>query len=311
MERVAVLNNVHSVGFRAMARMLRDLGFRSYAAGMSFQKAVVSHTGGRSWGERCDGVMETHRTPPDALFVDAYPYTEARFRRAGMPNPLLVFWIEPRGPEALAGWRPGAGTAVLAQCRRVGKALEETDIPSDFFWAPYPDALDRSPRESFGDEVAMVIHNATGWVGKVLPALREQKDFPLALYGAGPPSWAERLPHDEVVRRVRRARCLLHPKPFDTPGYALLEAALQGVPPILTATFIRKTGTEDVWIDGETCLILRDTTYPEIRRAVARLGSPHENRRIGENARTRIEKLSDWSENRPRLQRLLGRIGAL
>lgn len=308
--RVAVINNLHAVGARAIAGMLVDLGFRCYAAGRSFQKAVMAHTGGQLWGPTCAGTMELGHMPKNALFVDAYPHTEQRFRRAGIPNPLLIFWIEPRGPEAIKSWRPGGSTGVLAQCPRVGAALEGTAIPSSFFWAPYPDPLKRNPREGFGPEVVMVLHNAANWVGKSLNALK-QAEFPFALYGKANGAWGQKIAHDELIRRIRHARCLLHTKSFDTPGYALLEAALQGVPPILTPTFLRKTGTEDVWEDGETCVLLKDTTYPSIRDAVVRLGDTERNLAIGRNAQERLEKLSDWTVNRSKLEALLSKIGAM
>jgi hypothetical protein len=179
--------------------------------------------------------------------------------------------------------------------------------PNDYFWPPYYDALDKTPREEFGEHLVTVVENAAGWsnVG-VLQELRDHPRTKLELYGGGPPDWARKIPQKELFSRIRNSLAMYHLKPFDTPGLAVMEAALQGVPLILPHDWLRCTETE-FFVDGASCVVV-ETKTDKVVEVAERLRDPAFNRKIGLEGHAQIVREIDWGRNRARMGALVEAI---
>jgi glycosyltransferase involved in cell wall biosynthesis len=114
----------------------------------------------------------------------------------------------------------------------------------------------------------------------------------------------------QVVSALTRALCLVHVKSRDCPGIALYEALFTGCPVILTDVFLQRTLYTDLYEDGETCLVVKDSPLSpiderkkilidQIAVCIDRLKDPKENVRIGSNGRRRLVQLM-WQSNRPK-----------
>lgn len=303
---VAVINEVHKVAIKIQAWMLNDLGYDVYSAGWSFQQHVpLYHASGQSIPE-IKGVLEIGQTPNDALFLDTHPESEGRLRAAGFTAPILFVWQMPVGPDWVReNFHPRGRVGSLAWSAAVGRVLREMNrCPHDYFWPPYYGNLDRTPREGFDPFLMTVVENAAGWSNvPVLESLRDDPETRLELYGGGPPPWSQKIPQPQLFARMRRCLAMYHLKPFDTPGLAVMEAALQGIPVIFPPDWIRCTETE-FFKDGENCLVV-PTDRAAVVEATRRLKDPAENRRIGMAGRATMLEAIDWGKNRPRLERLI------
>lgn len=310
-ERVAVLNDTHSVAYRIMAFMLRDLGFTVYSAGPSFRNLTEFYKGPRNDPKTYAGVMEFKDMPQDALFVDHYPGCAPRLRAVGWKGPILLYWGLPVGPNWIEpNFHPGPRVGVYSQCPRIARCLREINrCPVEFFWPPYVDPIDRSPRTAFDPFVITVIQNTCGWMEEsLLAGLRDDPEIRLEIYGGGTPSWARRMPHDDLLARMRRARCLFHPKFFDAPGRALMEAVLQGVPVVLPEVFLRKTEMTDIYEDGKSCLVVPSTVLQDVVSTLRSLSDREHNLSIGNEAQRRLAKASDYGVNKLAFASLIDRI---
>ena len=312
MGKIAVINDIHRVGVTLEAWMLDDLGFQVYLAGPSFRPLLPVHHLRPSCDPPIAGIMEVHKMPPDALFVDTHPLAEKGLRSHGLKNPVLLMWMMPVGPEWVReNFKPGRNVGSLAFSTSVGREIAQMSVcPNDHFWPPYPEALGQPGRGAPGDFLLTVVENAAGWsnVG-VLDLLRKDSRTKLELYGGGPPDWSLKIPKHELWKRMRESLAMYHLKPFDTPGLAVMEAALQGVPIIFPPDWIRTTQAGDVFQDGASCLVV--PTEPErVFLAVARLRDPAWNAAIGAEGKRRLMAASDWEKNRPRLVRLVEGIYA-
>jgi hypothetical protein len=311
MSRVAVLNDTHSVAYRIMAFMLKTLDFTVYSAGYSFRAVTEVYKAPRQDSDTYSGIMEFPDIPKDALFVDHYPGCASRMRSAGWNGPVLLYWGLPVGPDWIVpNFNPPLGVGVYSQCPRIARCLLELNrCPSTFFWPPYTDPLDRALREGFEPYTMTVVQRATAWVpALLLEQLRDDPMVQLEVYGGGPPVWSVRMSHNELTARLRRAQCLFHPKSFDAPGRALMEAVLQGVPVVLPQVFLRKTEMTDVFKDGVSCVIIKDTNFETARDAIRSLARRDLNLRIGNEAQCRMRKTSDWKANRIIFGRLVQKI---
>ena len=112
----------------------------------------------------------------------------------------------------------------------------------------------------------------------------------------------------EISGVLTTALCMVHAKSRDCPGCALYESLLTGCPVIITDLFLERTWYTDLYIDGETCLVVKDNPelpIPErtkflmdqITVCINRLKDPTENARIGSNGRRRIVQLM-WQSDR-------------
>jgi len=314
MGRLAVVNDTHAIGYEICAWILNDLGFDVYVAGPSFSTflPIFYHHGYMQQSVRktpyVRGIMEFKDMPQDALFVDTMPETEQRLRGLGWMGPYLIYWLWPCWPDWVEkNFRPGKGVSVMAFNPAIGRVIREMRLcPVEFLWPPYPQLLNCSERSSFGPHVVTAIKNAQGWSNvPLLEVLRDHPEAQLQLYGGGPPEWSREIPHDQFLEHLRAAKVLFHPKPTDTPGYVVMEAVLLGVPVILGRDFLRSTEMTMLFKDGETCFHATTERLDPLLGFIRRLSDPAENRRMGTSARTRLLQLSNWSENRPRIKRLV------
>lgn len=311
MDKVAVLNDTHSVAYRIMAFMLKTLGFSVYSAGNSFRVVTEVYRAPRNDPDTYLGVMEFPDLPRDALFVDHYPGCAPRMRAAGWNGPVLLYWGLPVGPDWIVpNFNPPPGVGVYSQCPRIARCLLELNrCPSAFFWPPYTDPLDRTPRDDFEPYTMTVVQRATAFVpALLLEQLRDDPEVLLEVYGGGPPAWSVRMSHNDLTARLRHAQCLFHPKSFDAPGRALMEAVLQGVPVILPQVFLRKTEMTDIFKDGVSCIVIKDTVFETVREAIRSLACRDLNLHIGNEAQRRIREASDWETNRGTFGRLVQKI---
>lgn len=309
--KTAVINFMHAIGANIQAWMLKDLGYEVYMAGESFRPLVPNyHWNGKLNADFFAGVLEVKTIPPDALFVDTHPDTEHRLRSAGLRNPFMVMWLMPVGPDWVEqNYKPGINSGSLAFSWTVGKRIEEMGVsPNACFWPPYLINLDRSPREGFEEYLITLVENAAGWsnVG-VLDGLRKHPRTKLELYGGGPPDWARKIPQQELFGRLRRSLAMYHLKPFDTPGFAVMEAALQGVPIIFPNDWVRLTGSSHLFEDGISCMIV-ETDVDKVVAVAEKLRDPEMNRHIGREGQRRVMDACDWRKHRPLLDQVLQSI---
>lgn len=310
-DRIAVVHEAHCVGFRIQAWMLDQVGFRVFAAGRSFGAVLP---GFHNCGQRLPevrGEIELGALPEGALFVDTHPESVRRLRETGWGGPALVIWLMPVGPEWVeSNFRPGHRLASLAWSASVGRRIKAMDAcPNDYFFPPYHGPLDQSPRPAFGSFLMTVVQNAAGWSNvPLLEELRDDPDARLELYGGGPPGWSRWIPQPDLFRRMRESLAMYHLKPFDTPGFAVMEAVLQGVPVIFPPDWIRLTDW-GLFEDGKSCLVV-ESKKEAVLGAARHLRDTGANLGIGREGRRRLLEAADWAANRPRLERLLAAIGA-
>lgn len=312
MPRIAVVNEVHSIAVRIQGWMMKDLGFEVYLAGGSFQPLVPNYNfGGKVDPEIFAGVMEVAQLPKDAIFLDTHPDTEKRFRAKGLQNPIMLVWQMPVGPEWVRdNFRPGPRVGSLGWSTSVGREITRMGLcPNDHFWPAYPAIAGLTPRDGFSSSRPVtVVENAQGWSN--LPVLEKLRDDPrvkLELFGGGPPAWSRRIPQPDLFAKIRQTVGFYHLKPFDTPGLAVMEAAVQGVPILFPPDWLRTTQATDIFEDGKSCVVVQ-TDVEDVVRALARLADPEENRRIGHEGARRLREAMDWTKNKPRLLKLVDDI---
>jgi len=317
MPKIVVINDCHRVGYKIASWMFRDLGYKVYIAGNSFN-AVMSHHHNthEAWQqELCSGIMEFGNIPKDAIFIDTHPETEGELRKRGWEGVFLMYWILPVGPDWVeVNFKPGKRVGVLAFNRAIGRVIAEKQLcPVEFMWPPYYRMFDSSARPDFDQFMITVIQNASGWTN--VPLFEKLRDNPrtrLELYGGGPPDWSRVVPHPKMLARIRKACAMFHLKTTDTPGYAVMEAVLQGVPVILPPVFLRTTEMTNLFEDGKTCVLVPQVqeTEQHLAEVFERLKDSSENRRIGLAARERLLEFSNWEKNKLRVEHLIERARA-
>lgn len=310
-ELVAVVNEVHSVAVRIQAWMLKSLGYKVFVADNSFG-AELYHNSGQKIPE-IDGTMSLKSTPQDALFLDTHPATIPRLRAKGWNGPVILVWQMPVGPDWVKeNFKVVGKCGSLAWSAAVGRGVREMNAcPNAYFWPPYyGSALDQTQRTQIGKYLITIIENAVGWsnVG-VLEALKNNPESALELYGGGPPAWSRKIPQAQLFPRLRGSLAMYHPKPFDTPGLAVMEAMLQGVPVVFAPDWMRCTETEFLK-DGESCLVA-ETRPDAVLEVVRKLKDDGYNLKIGSEGRARMLEATDWSRNRVQFQQLIDQVRAM
>jgi hypothetical protein len=306
---IAVVNEAHNVALRIQGWMLKSIGYDVYAAGESFRKIVPNyHYSGQILPEIL-GVMERKDMPQDALFLDTHPGSIPALRATGWSGPILVVWYMPVGPEWISqNFRVMGKVGSLAWSAAVGRFFREWSVcPNDGFWPPYYGNIDTTPRETVGDYLITAIENAAGWSNvPVLEQLRDDPHAKLELYGGAPPAWSRKIPQKEFFARLRGCRAMYHLKPFDTPGFAVMEAALSGVPIIFPPDWMKSTETK-FFIEGDSCLIV-PTQKEAVLEAVKRLSDRTENLRMGRAGQKVVQIEIDWKVNAPRFKALIDAV---
>lgn len=310
---VVVFNNYHSVGVQVGAWMMKQLGYRVFAAGRSFHKKLhVLGSQEYRWPyvNSIEGVMEWDQMPSDALVMDAYPQSEAPLREAGFKGPFLIYWGWPSGADWVEKhFRPGPRVAALAFNRKLWMAIRDRNLcPSEFTWRPYHKVVPLPPRKKpFEKFLITVVQKAAKWTDiRVLEALHKNSETRLELYGGGPPDWAPKIPHAQLLDRLSRATAMFHSKPIDSPGNAWVEACLMGVPVIVPPDFLKNTGFDHIFIDKDTCLVARTTD--EVISAFRRLSDPDQNGRFTYALRKRYLREAEWHVIKGKVERLLREI---
>ena len=195
------------------------------------------------------------------------------------PCPVLTpnMWYRDSGPTAYACWPPFVRLAEYATPR------------SNRYAAPI-----------------CLLHNFTGWgYGALVEPMRS---LGVTMYGAGSPDGL--IQHREVITRLASAKCMVHLKSSDAPGYALYEALAAACPVVCTRRLIWRCRMQDLLIPGETCLVFDRETHEgltpedvaectrEVRDHLAWLSVPENNRRLGEAGRQRLLSVM-WSKDKP------------
>lgn len=172
-------------------------------------------------------------------------------------------------------------------------------------WPPFHRFHEYSRDLNPTDPPVCLIHNAHGWgYGKLFDPFQR---LGVKIYGAGSPDGL--IQHKDIPRLLARARCMIHLKSSDAPGYALYEALASGCPVVCTRRLIWRCRMEDLFIPGETCLVFDRETHEglteedvknctqEVSWDLEQLSDPEENRRIGEAGRKRLQEVM-WSKER-------------
>jgi hypothetical protein len=311
-EQIAVINEAHNVALRIQAWMLKSLGYKVYVAGGSFHGVVENYHNSNQKLPELSGTMELRNMPQDALFLDTHPKTIERLRAKGWNGPILMVWYMPVGPDWVKeNFKILGKCGSLAWSEAVARGVREMNAcPSDFFWPPYYGPLDQTQRTSIGSYLITAVENAQGWsnVG-VLQELRDHPESKLELYGGGPPDWSRKLPQKEFFARLRASLAMYHLKPFDTPGFAVMEAALQGVPIIFPHDWIRCTETS-FFKHGENCLVV-ETKRDAVLELVRKLKDPEYNRKIGAAGREVVARACHWGVNSIKFKNLIEAVRSM
>ena len=312
MEQIAVINEVHSVAIRIQAWMLKSLGYKVYVAGGSFHGVVENYHNSNQKLPELSGTMELRNMPQDALFLDTHPKTIERLRAKGWNGPVILVWQMPVGPDWIKqNFKPIGKVGSLAWAEAVGRGIREMNVcPSEFFWPPYYGPLDQSQRTTIGNYLITAVENAEGWsnVG-VLRELRDHPESKLELYGGGPPDWSKKLPQKEFFARLRASLAMYHLKPFDTPGLAVMEAALQGVPIIFPFDWLRCTETS-FFKNEENCLVV-ETKRDAVLELVRKLKDPEYNLKIGAAGRATVAQACHWGTNSLKFRKLIEAVRSM
>jgi hypothetical protein len=311
-EQIAVINEAHNVALRIQAWMLKSLGYKVYVAGGSFHGVVENYHNSNQKLPELSGTMELRNMPQDALFLDTHPKTIERLRAKGWNGPILMVWYMPVGPDWVKeNFKILGKCGSLAWSEAVARGVREMNAcPSDFFWPPYYGPLDQTQRTSIGSYLITAVENAQGWsnVG-VLQELRDHPESKLELDGGGPPDWSRKLPQKEFFARLRASLAMYHLKPFDTPGFAVMEAALQGVPIIFPHDWIRCTETS-FFKHGENCLVV-ETKRDAVLELVRKLKDPEYNRKIGAAGREVVARACHWGVNSIKFKNLIEAVRSM
>lgn len=168
-------------------------------------------------------------------------------------------------------------------------------------WPPFVKAREYLRPRSVGNwgPPLSLICNARAWCYEhVIDQLLREVKF----YGShGSPDGI--LAHTALPQVLSHALAFVHPKAQDCPGYALYEAISAACPVVVSRTMVWRMRTEDLFEDGETCLMFdiashdeivgprADECVREIREHLKRLHDPAENKRIGDAGRERLAEI--------------------
>ena len=173
-------------------------------------------------------------------------------------------------------------------------------------YVPYFNRFDMEPRgrlDTFEKPIGF-LHGGYGWgFARYFPLLKEHVD----VWGWRSPCGL--LPQFGVKQKLAKTLAFVHMKSNDAPGYALYEAFASAVPIIVPRFFVENCRFQDLFIDGETCLMfdnndveaLRETkeqrkgVISQIVGLLDRLRDPEENYRIGVNGLFKWRELTRWT----------------
>ena len=232
----------------------------------------------------------------NALYVDVKAHRNFERVRAKFPN-QEVLWYRINGgePSNTKGDELNPPCPVLTP-NQWYKGRDD----SYTCWPPFF-RMHEYLRKGMYDDPVCLTHNLVGWgYGKLLPAMRK---LGVKCYGNRSPDGA--VEHKYIPGLLATAKCLVHLKMSDAPGYSLYEALSAACPIICSRKLIARNRMEELFEPGETCLVFDDVdgeSNPdkcvlEILSALQVLGSQRENWRIGEAGRARLKSIM-WSSTR-------------
>ncbi len=206
------------------------------------------------------------------------------------------------------------GASLVVLSRYMKDELEAAGLGGAVVVPPWVEPASQA-RTNAGDGLLMggrlVAHKG---VGEALDAWRRAgKPLPLEVAGEGP--LAESLvgvhhlgwvAHDELQRRIRRARALLFPAFWQEPfGILGIEALAQGTPVIVTA----RGGTTD-WSDSG-CLEVEAGNVDQMAHAIRRLSNDRDLAlQLGEEGRKMVAERFDQERLAQKLAELYARVAA-
>lgn len=188
----------------------------------------------------------------------------------------------------------------------IGSAKTEWTNKAYCCWPPfyrfdeYLDVHGRKPTEP----PICLIHNIEGWGYKAL--IENMRSLGVRCYGRGSPDGL--IPHREIPRMLSRAKCMVHLKSNDAPGYALYEAMAAACPIICTRRLIWRCRMQALFSPGENCMVFDRETHDglseedvirctaEVSDAIAFLSNNVNNLSIGMAGHDRLKSIM-WRDS--------------
>lgn len=153
----------------------------------------------------------------------------------------------------------------------------------------------------FSDPICLT-HNLVGWgYGELIDRC---VSLGVRCYGNRSPQGL--ISHKEIPKLLSHAKCLVHLKTSDAPGYSLYEALAAACPLVVSRSLIWRNKMGELFEPGVTCLAFDKPTHAdcdvdscqgEIKAAIEQLSDPEENRRIGMAGKERLQALL-WNVER-------------
>jgi hypothetical protein len=188
--------------------------------------------------------------------------------------------------------------------KRGEEYLQKQPCRSYACWPPFIRAADyRQSRIAPYEAPICLIHNVEGWGYQAL--INRMRQMGVKCYGRGSPDGL--IPHRKVPEMLRKAKCMVHLKSNDAPGYALYEALAASCPVVCTRRLIWRCRMEELFKPYETCLVFdRETHAPlspqdidsctrEVSKHLDALSNPTYNAAIGEAGRKRLDEIM-WTD---------------
>lgn len=320
--KIAILQVADTGPLESLVVMLRHAGYRCLLPNRNLQSAL------RDLG--CDTVLEVeglvknwgYEAPIElplanpTMMENADLYVDVKAHRNGplvwkrWPNlrdKTLWYRINGCAPEHVVKDGNDYGDEINPPCPILTPNQWYKDHPRAYTcWPPFYRWSTYGPRDSHpSDSPICLIHNLVGWgYGRLVPIV---SSLGVKCYGVRSPDGL--INHSEVRTKLKTAKCVVHLKSSDAPGYALYEALATACPIILTRRLIWRSKMGELFEPGVNCLVfdrethdnLSDEDVTECKREILehlqRLDDPVENRRIGEAGRARLKELL-WTVER-------------
>lgn len=266
--KTAVLHIPQSDCEPAMAEMLQAAGYAPLGIGRDLARLInkagvrpgVASTlkpqAGMNELRRCDlFVTVKHYNLP--LLEGAFPFLKGKILWFDINGGEPGVYID-AAPQKTYPWT--VPVPYVSANKRYAEGTK-TNGPRYVCWPPLVESekerhLNLAHRREVTGSPICLVHNVYYWgYGWAVDDLRERVG--LKAYGShGSPDGLR--PPGEVPDMLRTTVCYVHLKSHDCPGYSLYRALLAACPIVLTRQFVEFTGFTDLYVDGETCLMVDD-----------------------------------------------------
>jgi hypothetical protein len=333
--KTAILQVADTGPLESLVVMLEYAGYKCYIVGTALRKHL--HTLG------CDSVYSNDSMVLEGSYDKPFPIPYAPIQMMGTADLYVDVKAQRNGKKVWKRWpnlknktlwyRINGGEPANIPDKGGKRYGNEIDLPcpivtpnlwyatdgpwSDKAYAMWPkfvrfdDYYHGRPASlnRYSDPICLV-HNFKGWGYHVMQS--GMQELGVKIYGQHSPEGM--IYHKELPDVLSKSIAMVHLKNNDAPGYALYEALAAGCPLIVSQRLIVKNLMQDMFIDGETCLVF-DTmddvskvhhshTEEEITRSVKQVAAhletlkdPDENIRIGFAGHNMLKKLM-WNEKR-------------